>query len=244
MKAPPSAPHSTGPTAAASPEAVRAAALRLATGPRPGRALDVPCGTGLLLEALGALGWRAIGADLDPSVALARGLEAVRADMERALPFPDASYDLVTCVEGLEHVEGQASLLAECARVLAPEGRLVVTTPNVLGRPSRSSLARHGYARFFRPTPAGSSAPFEHGHVHPIDVLRLEHLLRRAGLEIEALDCERGPDGAPTWRDRLARRLEGPRMRRHNARAELLLAPAVYFGRVIAVRARRAASAR
>jgi SAM-dependent methyltransferase len=228
--------------AASSPAAVRAAALRLVERSGVGagaRALDLPCGTGLLAQALAARGLAVRGGDLDPGPARAAGVEADAVDLERPLPYPDAAADLVTCVEGIEHVEAQAPLVAELARVLRPGGALVLTTPNVLGRPSRRSLARFGYARFFRPAPAGSAFPYEHAHRHPIDVVRLDHLLRGAGLVPAAWDCERGPDGAPTPLGALGRRLAAPRLRRHNARAELLLEPAVWFGRVVALLARK-----
>jgi hypothetical protein len=101
-------------------------------------------------------------------------------------------------------------------------------------------MARHGYARFFRPSPKGAPLPFEHEHRHPIDAVRLEHLLAQAGLVVEAWDGDRGPDGSPTLLDRLARRLAAPRLRRHNARADLLLNPAIFHGRIVALRARRA----
>jgi SAM-dependent methyltransferase len=225
--------------ATSSPGPVRAAALRLVSPLPPGRALDAPCGTGEVALALGRAGWDVVGLDRDPSTALASGVRAQAGDLERALPFADRSFDLVVSVEGIEHVEGQAAFLREAARVLAPGGSLVLTTPNVLGRPSRTSLRRKAYARFFRPTPPGGATPFEHEHRHPIDAVRLDFLLREAGLVPEAYDCERGPDGAPTIRRRVARFLEARGIRRHNPRADLLLEPAVFHGRVLALRAKR-----
>ena len=144
------------PPAASSPAPVRAAARRLVRGLAPGCALDIPCGLGLFAADLVALGFRVQGLDRDPAPARAAGVEAVLGDMEAPLPFPAASFDLAVCLEGIEHVEAQAPLLAELSRVLVPGGRLVLSTPNVLGRPSRRSLAREAYARFFRPRPPGS----------------------------------------------------------------------------------------
>jgi SAM-dependent methyltransferase len=223
---------------------VHEAALRLVAALAPGTALDAPCGTGLLARRLAASGWAVVGGDRDPAAARAAGLDARALDLEAPLPFPDASFDLVLCVEGLEHVENQALLLREASRVLRPRGAAVVTTPNVLGRPSRTSLFRRGYARFFRPLPPGAATPYEHEHRHPIDAFRLDFLLREAGLVPEAYDCERGPDGAPSFRRRVLRRLAAPALRAHNPRADLLLRPPVWFGRVLAVRARKPSPAR
>lgn len=225
--------------AASSPPAVHAAAMRLLESTPPGRLLDVPCGTGVLALALTARGFRVRGLDLDPSAAVRAGVDAAAADMERALPVESEAHDVATCVEGIEHVEHQAELLRELARALVPGGVLVLSTPNVLGYPSRASLARRGYARFFRPLPAGSRTPFEHEHRHPIDVVRLEHLLREAGLEVEAYDGDAGPEGSQRLARRLRRRLAARSMRRHNPRADLLLEPAVFHSRVVAVRARK-----
>lgn|GEM_PF-3354089 len=232
------------PRAAASPPAVRAAALRRVRAlglPAGTVALDLPCGTGLLLADLAAAGLVPRGGDRDPGAARAAGHAVDAIDLERPLPYADAAFGLVTCVEGIEHVEAQHALLAEVARVLTPGGALVLTTPNVLGRPSRASLARHGYARFFRPNPPGAPTPFEHEHVHPIDALRLEHLLRSVGLVPQAWDGDHGPDGRPTLRQRLLYALEAPRLRRHNPRADLLTLPALWYARVLAVTARKPA---
>ncbi len=136
-------------------------------------------------------------------------------------------------------MEAQRPLLVEIARVLAPGGALVLTTPNVLGRPSRASLTRHAYARFFRPNPPGAPTPYEHDHVHPIDALRLEHLIRSVGLEPEVWDGDHGLDGRPTIRQRLLYALEARRVRRHNPRADLLTLPALWYARVLAVSARK-----
>ncbi len=225
--------------AASSPVAVRDAALRLLDGSPVGRLLDVPCGTGLLaLEAV-RRGFAVVGLDLDPKPALAAGVDARAADMERPLPIDDAAFDVVTCLEGIEHIENQRALIAELARGLVAGGLLVLSTPNVLGHPSRASLAHKGYARFFRPRPAGSPTPFEHDHRHPIDVVRLESLLVDAGFAIEAYDGDTGTARAPSWLRTWRRRLASRALRKHNPRADLLLHPAIFHSRVIAVRARK-----
>jgi len=46
------------------------------------------------------------------------------------LPFADASFDLVTCFETIEHVEAQQEVIAELARVLRPDGTLLISSPN------------------------------------------------------------------------------------------------------------------
>jgi SAM-dependent methyltransferase len=104
---------------------------------RAARVLDIACGTGFGCVMLADAGADYVtGADLDvSSVAAARlGCKAGRMGFLAAdgtcLPFPDACFDLVTSFETLEHVERAEALLSEIRRVLAPGGRLILSTPN------------------------------------------------------------------------------------------------------------------
>lgn len=98
------------------------------------RVLDLACGAGFGLEMLRLAGARVSGADRDPAaVAEARraypGAAVVLADAA-ALPFPDGRFDVVTSFETIEHVPDATAMVREMARVLGPDGVLVLSTPN------------------------------------------------------------------------------------------------------------------
>jgi len=101
------------------------------------RVLDVGCGFGATLEAVNRAhaGMQLTGVNIDPrQLALCRGL-APRAgnafDWREAdacdLPFAEASFDRLLCVEAMFHFASRAAFLAEAARVLAPGGLLVAS---------------------------------------------------------------------------------------------------------------------
>lgn len=95
------------------------------------RILDYGTGTGTMLDVLRGFG-DAQGVDADErAVAFchARGEALVRRLDHGALPFCDASFDLLTALDVLEHIDDDRGTLREIARVLAPGGRLVVTVP-------------------------------------------------------------------------------------------------------------------
>lgn len=117
-----------------------------ALGPAEGRrVLDVGCASGDLTFALALAGARTIGVDLTKGMvarAEARRRDApptlreaaaraafLVADAER-IPFPDGSFDLVTCIGVLEYVPDDAKGVRELFRVLKPGGRLVITAPH------------------------------------------------------------------------------------------------------------------
>jgi len=113
----------------------RLAAVERLAGAGPGEALDAGMGPGRLCAILGRLGWRVTGVDAAPemlAVARARVPQAAGrmyvAAIE-ALPFPDASFDLVTATGVLEYVDLHAAL-GEIARVVRPTGHVVVSYPN------------------------------------------------------------------------------------------------------------------
>ncbi len=100
-----------------------------------GRVVDFGCGRGELLGWLAERGIVASGLDRSREgarSAQAHGFGCVLADLERGLPYAEASLDGAMLVEVIEHVVHAEALAAELARVIRPGGWLVVTTPNVV----------------------------------------------------------------------------------------------------------------
>jgi 2-polyprenyl-6-hydroxyphenyl methylase/3-demethylubiquinone-9 3-methyltransferase len=101
-------------------------------------ALDVGCGAGLLSEALSRLGAAVTGLDATPEViAVAREHSAA---MGLAIDYRagdvqdlEGQFDLVTCMEVIEHVADPAAFVNALARRLAPNGLLILSTPNATG---------------------------------------------------------------------------------------------------------------
>jgi SAM-dependent methyltransferase len=73
-------------------------------------------------------------------VARKHGLNAQIADLERPLPFSDATFDLIVAKDLIEHLIAPDRLLAEIKRVLKPNGRLVLSVPNHFYLPFRLRL--------------------------------------------------------------------------------------------------------
>ena len=101
-------------------------------------ALDVGCGAGLLAEPLARLGARVTGIDASPEViAVARehartgGLDIDYRAGE--LAELEGHFDLVTCMEVIEHVADPAVFVRMLAERLAPDGLLILSTPNATG---------------------------------------------------------------------------------------------------------------
>jgi len=107
--------------------------------PKPGeRVLDVACGTGavarLVAQRVGANG-TVVGFDLNPGMLpVARAMPPPhggqiewREGNVSAIPFPDATFDLALCQQGLQFFPGRPAALREMRRVLVPRGRLALS---------------------------------------------------------------------------------------------------------------------
>ena len=95
------------------------------------RILDVGCGTGTMLTYLASYG-KAQGVDIDEEAigyCRERGLTDVRLGSAETLPFEDGSFDLVTALDVVEHLDDDAAALREIHRVLRPGGKLLMTVP-------------------------------------------------------------------------------------------------------------------
>ncbi len=98
------------------------------------------------------------------------------------LPYPNASFDLVTCTEVIEHLEHYRAALREMQRVLRPGGVLVITTPNVLNLRSRLRYLLFGFHNMFGPLLVEDERHHStHGHINPVGYFYLAHALSGAG---------------------------------------------------------------
>jgi len=106
---------------------------RRVTDRRP-RILDVGCGTGANLLMLSQFG-DAEGVDISED-ALAfcreRGLEKVKLGAGEALPYDDGTFDLVTALDVVEHLDDDLAGLREMRRVLRPGGRVLLFVPTFM----------------------------------------------------------------------------------------------------------------
>jgi SAM-dependent methyltransferase len=120
---------------------------------RPRAILDVGCGTGTMVTHLGRYG-DVTGIEASPeAVAFChqRGVTNVqRADGE-VLPFADASFDLVTALDVIEHIDDDAGALSEMHRVLRPGGRMLVTVPAFPFLWSAHDEVNRHFRRYVRP---------------------------------------------------------------------------------------------
>ena len=116
--------------------------------------LDIGCSAGYMMQAARELGMRGTGLDCSAfAVGLCRerGLRACQGSIE-AMPFADASFDIVTAKHTLEHMRDPKAALAEVRRVLRPGGVAFIIVPDAQYW-KRYLLPKRG--SYFRPDRAG-----------------------------------------------------------------------------------------
>lgn len=180
-----------------------ALAARLAQGKR---VLDCPCGEGYGAAFVASAATHVTGVDIDATTILrcreryaTVGNSSFDIGDFASLPYDDASFDVVLCFEGIEHVDSakQTALLGEIGRVLRADGLLLISTPD------RAVGEQRGYAN-----------PF---HVAEMTLGELQGRLRRQfgavdlyGQEINMatalwhLGAQRRPGVAGDWVDQVA----------------------------------------
>lgn len=153
------------------------------------RALDVGCGGGILSEALAKAGAEVTAIDLaDAALQVAR--EHAQANdleidyqliaAEQLAQQRPGSFDLVCCMEMLEHVPDPAAVVSACAQLVRPGGTVVLSTIN---RNAKAyALAILGAEHLLRLIPVGT-----HQYAKLIKPSELDRWTRAAGLQSEGL---------------------------------------------------------
>jgi len=149
------------------------------------RILDVGCGAGELGRVLkGRAGRVVVGIEAHPAAAAAARQvldEVLEVDLDtlEVLPWPDGSFDCVICADILEHLREPARLLPLFHRLLAPDGRLVMSVPNVRHAAVLVPLLVHGRWQY------RDEGILDRTHLRFFTIEQLAEMLLAAGFSIE-----------------------------------------------------------
>lgn len=175
---------------------------RLSSTLAGGRHLDIGAGRGELIQELHhAIPLSSSACDFHVERFTAEDILCAQVNLNRELlPYPDASFDLVTCSEVVEHLENYRALLREAFRVTATGGIIICAIPNVLNTNSRVRYLVSGFANLFGPLPVRNDKLYSTGgHITPIPYFYLAHALLDAGFDKVELSIDKVQKTSVFW---------------------------------------------
>ncbi|MDY7227005.1 class I SAM-dependent methyltransferase [Hyalangium rubrum] len=149
--------------------------------PAPARLVDLGAGSGAWAARLVSHGYALTAIERDAAFYRFTGAPLIVADLNE--PFSarlPGTFDGLTAIEVIEHLENPRAFLRECHKLLAPSGLLVLTTPNIENVPARLQfLATGGLRMFGRDTRYNDPT-----HITPIHTYMLERMMRDTGFSL------------------------------------------------------------
>ncbi len=153
------------------------------------KAIDIGCGGGILSESMARKGAQVTGIDLSEKALKVADLHSLESGIsihyelisaEEIATREAGQYDVVTCMEMLEHVPEPASIVAACAQLVKPGGQIFFSTLN--RNPKAYVFAILGAEYLLRMLPKGT-----HDYQKFITPAELSQYIRQAGLQVEGI---------------------------------------------------------
>jgi ubiquinone/menaquinone biosynthesis C-methylase UbiE len=160
----------------------------------PRRVLELAAGTGALTSELAAAGMDVLATDLNPPMVeqgrlVVPGARWQQADA-MALPFADATFDLVVCQFGVMFFPDRVDAYAQARRVLADDGRFLFNTWDSIDTHGWEREVDGAMRRIFRDDPPTFLATLPHGYADPERVLADVRAAGFADVQLETVTME------------------------------------------------------
>jgi len=165
-----------------------------------GRILDCPAGEGALAERMLAAGFDVRCSDLYAELFRLDGVEIKQGDLSGTLPFASESFDYITSLDGLEHIDSPPQAFREYQRLLKPRGHLIISVPNIMNIEERLKWLLFGYTSHFKPLSDQSKTKIRYDyagkdeiavHANPIGYNELRYYLEKNGFAIQGVYRDR-----------------------------------------------------
>jgi SAM-dependent methyltransferase len=165
-----------------------------------GLVLDCPTGEGALAQDLIREGFELRCCDLYSELFRLDGVEIKRGDLSGTLPYSSGSFDYITSLDGLEHIDSPPQAFREYRRLLKPGGHLIISVPNIMNIEERVKWLLFGYTSHFKPLSEQYKAKIHEDcagmdeivvHANPIGYTELRYFLEKNGFAIQSVHRDR-----------------------------------------------------
>ena len=152
------------------------------------KVLDMGAGHGAFSIKLFDLGYEVHACDLFPELFEFDKVECKKVDITKSFPYPDNFFDIVIAIEVSEHILDHETFFSETSRILKPEGKLYLSTPNMLSLKSRMRFLFTGFFYSFDPLELKNYDGMQHVASLTLDqynYLAVKHNFELAEVEID-----------------------------------------------------------
>ena len=153
------------------------------------KVLDMGAGHGAFSQKLYELGYQVYACDLFPELFQFDPVECTKVDITKTYPYPDNYFDLIIAIEVSEHILDHENFFGECSRVLKPDGKLYITTPNILTLKSRILFLFSGFFLAFKPLELKNYDGLQ--HVASLTLDQYNYVAVKNNFHTAALDIDR-----------------------------------------------------
>ncbi len=152
--------------------------------------VDIPSGSGAFVQRLKDSGYKNILAMDIENILEMEHENFIKGDMNKILPLSSASYDIVVCIDGIEHISSQFDFVREVCRILKKRGEFIISTPNISSLRSRWKWLTTGHHHKCS-SPLNENNPSSLHHIGMISFPEIRYLLHTNGFKLSEIKTNR-----------------------------------------------------
>jgi len=152
--------------------------------------VDIPSGSGAFVQRLKDAGYKKITAIDIENILEIEHADFAAGDMTKTLPLSDESGDVVTCIDGIEHISRQFDFVKEINRILKNQGEFIISTPNISSLRSRWKWFATGHHQKCN-SPLDETNPSPLHHIGMISFPEIRYMLHTNGFKVSEIRTNR-----------------------------------------------------